>query len=168
MDQTQRTRRVVPSMTNPHLLTLSQEQLALVAMVMFGNTFTRLNLVKLLNLTLLNTYQCPKTEVTKSETVATKANAMMERLKWLWLMIEVLTTNQSQPHLRMFPFWEMGQEERLLLRLTLSEKYLKYLLLTEERRIHSWIHRVFPGAAPAVSLAEYFLTLPIQVSEQHR
>ena len=53
-------------MTNPHLLTLAQEALALVAMVMFGNTFTRLNLVKLLNLTLLNTYQCPKTGVTKA------------------------------------------------------------------------------------------------------
>ena len=48
-------------MTNPHLLTLNQGQLALVAMVMFGNTFTRLSHPKSLNLTLLNTYQCPKT-----------------------------------------------------------------------------------------------------------
>ena len=58
-------------MTNPHLLTLNQG-VTLVAMVMFGNTFIRLNHPKSLNLTLLNTYQCPKTGESLSETVATK------------------------------------------------------------------------------------------------
>ena len=48
----------------------------------------------------------------QGETVATKANAIDGKIEVVVVnMIEVLTTNQSQPHLRMFPFWEMGQEE---------------------------------------------------------
>ena len=103
----------------------------------------------------------------QGETVATKANAIDGK-------IEVVVVNDRgsnyQPISTSFanvPILGDGSGGKALLRLTLSEKYLKYLLLTEEKDT-LMDPSSFSQALQAVSLAEYLLTLPIQVSEQHR